>query len=139
MEKTDAKLGLKEIASRIKEMREIMGWTQEEMAQKTEVTLEQYKGFESGTVDISFTFIHKCALHFDIEMTELLEGHSARLSSYTVTRKGEGQETAKEDGINIMNLAPKFRDKLAQPYWVRYEYSKDQQNKPIHQAFRTRV
>ncbi len=124
--------GLMEIASRIKEMREIMGWSIADMAQKTEVSQEQYSLFESGGADIPFTFIHKCALVFDVELTELIEGRSAKLSSYTVTRKGKGQETAKEDGINIMNLAPKFRDKIAQPYWVRYEYNPAQQNKPIH-------
>ena len=123
---------LKEIASRIKEMREIMGWSITEMAEKTEVSEEQYKIFENASADIPFSFIHKCALSFDVELTELLEGHSARLSSYTVTRKGMGQKTAKEDGIDIANLAPKFRDKIAEPYWVRYEYSASQQNKPIH-------
>ena len=123
---------LKEIASRIKEMREIMGWSIIEMAEKTEVSEEQYKIFENASADIPFSFIHKCALSFDVELTELLEGHSARLSSYTVTRKGMGQKTAKEDGIDIANLAPKFRDKIAEPYWVRYEYSASQQNKPIH-------
>ncbi|MBQ6706999.1 MAG: AMP-binding protein [Clostridia bacterium] len=124
--------GLMEIASRIKEMREVMGWSTAEMAKKTDVTEEQYRIFESGAADIPFSFIHKCALEFDVELTELIEGHSARLSSYTVTRRGGGQETAKEDGINIVNLAPKFRDKIAQPYWVRYEYNAAQQNKPIH-------
>ena len=123
---------LEEIAARIKEMREIMGWSAEEMAEKTDVTPTEYREFEGGQTDLPFTFIHKCALAFGIELTELLEGRSAHLSSYTVTRKGKGQQTAREDGIAIANLAPKFRDKLAEPYWVRYEYSASQQNQPIH-------
>ena len=126
-----AKEQLMEIASRIKEMREIMGWSVAEMAEKTEVSEEQYIIFESAEADIPFSFIHKCSVSFGVELTELLEGHSARLSSYTVTRKGKGQKTAKEDGIDIANLAPKFKDKLAEPYWVKYEYSASQQNKPI--------
>ncbi len=129
-----AKQQLMEIASRIKEMREIMGWSITEMSEKTEVSEQEYKNYESANADIPFSFIHKCALEFGVELTELLEGHSARLSSYTVTRKGKGQRTAKEDGIDIANLAPKFKDKLAEPYWVRYEYSAAQQNKPIHLA-----
>ena len=56
-------------------------------------------------------------------MTELLEGRAAFLSNYTVTRKGAGQKTAQEDGIDIANLAPKFRNKIAEPYWVRYGQS----------------
>ncbi|MBR4100132.1 MAG: AMP-binding protein [Clostridia bacterium] len=127
-----AKEQLMEIASRIKELREIMGWTVAEMAEKTEVSEEKYITFESANADIPFSFIHKCAVAFDVEMTELLEGRTAKLSTYTVTRKGKGQKTAKEDGIDITNLAPKFRDKIAEPYFVRYEYSASQQNKPIH-------
>ena len=122
---------LSEVAARIKELRDIMGWTVAEMADKTDVSEEKYTAYESGAKDIPFTFIHKCALAFDVELTELLEGHTAKLSSYTVTRKGQGQGTAKEDGIDISNLAPKFKDKLAEPYWVKYEYSAAQQNKPI--------
>ena len=125
---------LSEIASRIKELRNIMGWSTAQMAEKTDITEEKYIEYESGKIDIPFSFLHKCALVFDVEMTELLEGHSARLSSYTVTRKGQGQGTAKEDGIDIANLAPKFKDKLAEPYWVKYEYSASQQNKPIKLA-----
>lgn len=127
-----AKEQLMEIASRIKELREIMGWSTAEMAEKTEVSEEQYITFENANADIPFSFIHKCAMTFDVEMTELLEGRTAKLSTYTVTRKGKGQKTAKEDGIDITNLAPKFRDKIAEPYFVRYEYSASQQNKPIH-------
>ena len=123
---------LSEVATRIKELREIMGFSVNEMAEKTNVTEERYLAFESGKEDIPFSFIHKCALALKVDMTDLLEGSSAKLSTYTVTRKGQGQETAKEDGIDIANLAPKFKDKLAEPYYVTYEYSASQQNKPIH-------
>ena len=122
---------LQEIAFRIRGMREIMGFSPAEMAEKTEVTTENYVLYESGMEDMPFTFIHKCALTFGIELTELLEGTNARLSSYTVTRKGQGRDTAREDGIMIQNLAPKFKNKIAEPYWVRYEYSEEQQGKPI--------
>ena len=123
---------LREIAFRIREMREIMGYSEAEMAEKTEVTPEEYRSYENCQTDLPFTFIHKCALAFGIELTDLLEGRTARLSSYTVTRKGKGQQTAKEDGITISNLAPEFRSKIAEPYWVRYEYSEALQHKPIH-------
>ena len=34
---------LSAVASRLREMREIMGWTTEEMAEKTEVTVDEYR------------------------------------------------------------------------------------------------
>ena len=123
---------LREVAQRIREMREIFDFTEELMAEKTEVSVEEYRRYESGALDFPFTFIHKCSLAFGIGITDLLEGSSAHLSSYTVTRKGQGQQTAKENGIEISNLAPMFRKKIAEPYWVRYEYQADLQNKPIH-------
>ena len=123
---------LHEVALRIREMREIASLTEEEMAKLTDVSLEEYRLYESGKQDFPFTFIHKCSLAFGIGITDLLEGKSARLSSYTVTRKGQGQQTAKENGITIQNLAPMFRKKIAEPYWVTYEYSEELQNKPIH-------
>ena len=123
---------LLEIAYRIREMREIAGYTREEMARMTEVTTAQYAEYEAGKLDFPFTFIHKCAQAFNIGITDLLEGESARLSSYAVTRKGQGQRAAKEDGIEIQSLAPMFRNKIAEPYYVRYEYSEMQQHRPIH-------
>ena len=123
---------LKQVAARIREMREICGMSEVEMAEQTEVTLEEYRTYESGQRDFPFTFLHKCALVFGLELTDLLEGRSARLSSYTVTRKGQGQNTAKEKGIDIRNLAPLFRKKIAEPYWVKYEYNAELQDQPIH-------
>ncbi|MDO4845066.1 MAG: AMP-binding protein [Oscillospiraceae bacterium] len=123
---------MQEVAQRIREMREISGLTQEEMAEKVEVTPAAYVRYENGLDDFPFTFIHKCAKVFNIGITDLLEGESAHLSSYTVTRKGHGQQTAKEDGIEICDLAPMFRKKIAEPYHVKYEYDEKLQNQPIH-------
>ncbi len=125
---------LQEVARRIKEMREIDGISTEQMAAKTEVSLEDYLAYESGNKDFPFSFIHKCSLIFGIGITDLLEGQSAHLSSYTVTRKGEGQDTAKENGIEIKSLAPLFRKKIAEPYWVKYDFDEKLQNEPINLA-----
>ena len=123
-----------EVAKRIREMREVDGISVEQMAHKTEVSVDDYLEYESGNRDFPFSFIHKCALVFGIGITDLLEGQSAHLSSYTVTRRGEGQQTAKENGIEIMSLAPQFRKKIAEPYWVRYDYDESLQDKPINLA-----
>ncbi|MCI8759237.1 MAG: AMP-binding protein, partial [Oscillospiraceae bacterium] len=123
---------LLEMAFRIREMRNICGFTEEEMARRTDTTVAEYRVYEAGGADLPFTFIHKCSLAFGIGITDLLEGRSANLSSYTVTRRGEGQQTAKEPGIEIANLAPLFRNKLAEPYYCTYDYDEAQQRMPIH-------
>ena len=132
MANTNTSTQLMDIAARIGGMREILGYSMQKMAELTEVTEDVYRQYESGTVDLPFTFLHKCAKVFGVEITVLLEGHSAKLSGYTVTRRGKGLVTASEDGITIQDMAPMFRKKLATPYWVTYKYSADLQDKPIH-------
>jgi acetyl-CoA synthetase len=123
---------LNEVVDRIKELREISGYTVEEMAEKTDLTPEMYEMYETGEADLPFTFIHKCALTFGVGITDIMEGGSARLSLYNVTRAGAGQVTAREEGIEIVGLATRFSHKIAEPFHVKYEYSPEQQNKPIH-------
>ena len=127
----ETKQEIVEVVQRIKEMRDISGFSVADMAEKTELTEEQYLEYESGKVDLPFTFVHKCALAFGIGIADLLEGQSARLSSYTVTRRNGGLVTAKEDGITIQNLASMFKDRLADPYFCIYEYDESLQDKPI--------
>lgn len=125
---------LKEVAQRIRELRLDFGYTQARMAEKTQVTAEEYASYEAGEADLPFTFIHKCALVFGVEIMELLEGQTPHLTGYAVTRRGGGQITAREPGIEIRSIAPLFRNRKADPYWVRYEYSEAEQNAPIHQV-----
>ncbi len=123
---------LLEVVIRIRELREIMGYSTQDMARLTGVSEEQYLDYERGASDLPFTFLHKCARALGVELIQLLEGQSARLSSYSVTRKGMGLVTASEDGIVIQDTAAMFRKKLATPYWVTYQYSEELQNQPIH-------
>ena len=57
---------LKDVALRIKNMREILAISEEDMAKNTEVSLEDYKSYESGLRDFTFTFIYKCAKAFRV-------------------------------------------------------------------------
>ena len=61
------------IAERIREMRDILGFSVEEMAEKTEVSKEEYELYEQGKTDMPFTFLHKCSLVLGIQLMELLQ------------------------------------------------------------------
>ena len=47
---------LKEVAGRIKELREAKGFTPEALAKLTGVTVDEYLVLEQGETDFSFTF-----------------------------------------------------------------------------------
>ncbi len=114
---------LKEVADRIRTLREIAGYSQQEMAEKAEVTLDEYVKLEEGETDFGFTFIYKCADIFGVDMKDLLEGNSPNLSLYTVTRKGEGMRIVKDTGFIYDNLAPRFKNKVVEPFYVTIPYT----------------
>jgi len=131
MSSQQANTAVQDVALRIRELRELSGFTSEYIAEKLGISVDAYINYESGIEDLPFSFIHNSALLFGVELTDLLEGMSAHLTSYSVTRKGQGRVTSKEQSIEVCDLAPRFRNKKAEPYWVTYEYSNEQQNKPI--------
>ena len=123
---------LKEVAGRIKDLREAKGYTPAELAKLTGVSVEDYLLLEQGETDFSFTFIYKCAKACDVEVVDLLEGRSTTLTSFAITRRGEGLKILKQHGVEYNNLAPKFKDKLAEPFLVKFPYIPEEQNAPIH-------
>ena len=137
MEKTDLKTQLAEVAQRIRTMREITGLSEEEMAKCTGVTKEEYQHCELGEQDFSFTFIYKCAKRFGVDPTDLIRGVSPTLSSYTIVRHGDGLPIARRHGFKYLNLAPLFKDKTAEPFFVTMPYSEAEQHVALKLAAHT--
>jgi len=124
-------LKIREMAQRIRELREIEGYTQEDMAKKTGVSVEEYIKCENGEQDLNFAFIYRCAAELRVNVTDIIEGYSPNLKSYTVTRAGMGQQIAKAHGMFYYNLAYAFRNRIAEPLYVVSAYDEDAQNKDI--------
>ena len=122
---------IKEMAARIKELREIMGFSLEYMAEKTGVSVEEYSLCEEGKSDLNFAFIYRCAGAFSVNVTDIIEGYSPKLSSYTVTRHGEGQEIAEAHGMTYYNLAYAFQNRIAEPLYVKIDYNPEAEKKEI--------
>ena len=69
-----------EIAERIRTLRELLGISPKEMADTVGYSTEDYLRCENGEVDFTFTFLHKCAEKFQIDIVELLTGDTPKLS-----------------------------------------------------------
>ena len=120
-----------EMAGRIRALREIEGLEPSQMAAKTGISTEEYLLCESGERDLNFAFIYRCALALNVNVTEIIEGYSPKLKSYTVTRAGAGQEIAKAHGMVYYNMAYAFQNRIAEPLFVRSAYSEEAQHKDI--------
>ena len=122
---------IQEMAARIKELREIKKYTPAEMADKTDTTIEEYLSCENGEQDLNFAFIYRCALAFGVDVTDIIEGVSPTLQSYTLTRKGEGQRIDEAHGMIYHNLAPTFKNRIAEPLYVKVPYDPEARNRDI--------
>ncbi len=120
-----------EIAARIRELREISGISQEEMAQRTGTTLEQYQLCESGAQDLNIAFLYRCVLILGVDMSDLLEGHSPKLRTYALTRKGDGQRIEEAHHMVGYNLAAGFRNRIALPLYMELGYREGAENEKI--------
>ncbi len=122
---------IKEVALRIRDLREILEISEETAAKATNVPLDTYRAYERGELDFSFTFIYKCAHLFGVDVTDILKGSSPTLTEYSVTRRGGGLPIARRKGFAYNNLAPLFKSKIAEPFHVRAKFSESEQSAPI--------
>ena len=122
---------IKEIAGRIRELRQITGLTAEEMARRTDLSVEEYLQCEAGNRNLSIAFLYRCTLSFGVDMGDLLEGHSPKLRSYALTRKGEGQRIEEAHHMVGFNLAAGFRNRIALPLYMELNYRPGAENEAI--------
>ena len=122
---------LQEVAGRIRELRQICGLSVEEMAQRTDLSVEEYIACEEGSRNLSIAFLYRCVLIFGVDMGDLLEGRSPKLRSYALTRKGEGQRIEEAHHMVGFNLAAGFRNRIALPLYMQIKYRPGAENEPI--------
>lgn len=128
---TGLDLKISEVAARIKELRNIEGISPETMAHLTDVTVDEYLECENAEHDLSFAFIYRCALAFNVNVTDIIEGESPKLKSYTITRNREGVEIQKANGMIYYGLAAEFQNRVSEPLYVKCIYDEETERSDI--------
>lgn len=123
---------IKEVAGRIRALREDMDLTMQEMADATGRSVAEYAAQESGEHDLSFTFLYKCAERLGVDVIELLTGENPHLTGYSLTRAADGLSIKRRAGFEYLHKAPHFKGKLCEPFLVTAPYLEEEQNEPIH-------
>ncbi len=122
---------VKQVADRIRELRQITGLSISEMAARTGMTESEYEACESGNKNLSIAFLYHCVLIFGVDMSDLLEGKSPKLRSYALTRRGEGQRIEEAHHMVGYNLASEFRNRIALPLYMEMNYHEGAENEEI--------
>lgn len=126
---------IKEVAQRIRLLREDCDLTMQEMAEATGRSVAEYAAQESGDQDLSFTFLYKCAKVLGVDVIELLTGETPHLKGYSLVRAGDGLSIKRRAGFEYLHKAPNLQNKLAEPFLVTAPYLEEEQEKPIHLSY----
>lgn len=107
-----------QIASRIRELREILEIPQEEVAHKVGVSLEDYQKYEEARDDIPIGVLYGVAAELNVDPTELLTGEAPRMDEYTIVRGGHGVSVERYPGYAFTSLAYNYKHRDMEPMIV---------------------
>lgn len=121
----------KEIAERLKGLREMLEFSPAEVAKAAGLDEKTYLQYEEGTKDFSVTMLYNCAAKFGVDVTALLTGHTPTLSSYSIVRAGQGIKTERRQSFTYQHLAQNFIGRTSEPFYVVAPYVEGASEKPI--------
>ena len=109
---------LKQIGTRVQGIRTEANYSVEQMASALGITPEEYISYETGSAEAPFSFFYKFAEIFNIEISSVLSGEDSNLSSYTITRSGEGFSLARRPGFSYLHQAIHMKNRVGEPFVI---------------------
>ncbi|MCL2078783.1 MAG: cupin domain-containing protein [Oscillospiraceae bacterium] len=106
------------ISERIRELREIFDMTQEDMAKELGIDPSVYTVYEASGKDIPISVLYHISQKFNVELSEILTGEAAHISTLQICRRGKGQTVDRYPGYVFESLAPRFGGKIMEPLLV---------------------
>lgn len=119
---------IKQIAERLRGLREVLELTAEDIARQCDLSAEEYRLAETGEYDISVSMLQKIARQYGISLDALMFGEEPKMSSYFLTRAGKGTSIERTKAYKYQSLAAGFMNRSADPFIVTVEPNEA----PIH-------
>lgn len=112
---------IKQIAERLRGLREVLELTAEDIARQCDLSAEEYRLAETGEYDISVSMLQKIARQYGISLDALMFGEEPKMSSYFLTRAGKGTSIERTKAYKYQSLAAGFMNRSADPFIVTVE------------------
>lgn len=125
---------IQELTGRIRELREISGYSEEQLAAELGLDLETYRKYEENGDDIPISVIFEIANKFGVGFNDLLTGESGKLNTYQIVRKGSGKTIHRYPGYQYKDLAFRYGSKIMQPLLVTIDPSEDRKSMSAHKG-----
>ena len=118
------------IASRVRELREILDLSVEDVAAKLNITKEEYLKLESNEKVFPISTLTALAEILNVDYTELLTGEAPRMDNYSLVRAGQGVKVERYEGYSFQSLAFNFKNRTMEPMLVYLEPHGDEESEP---------
>jgi transcriptional regulator with XRE-family HTH domain len=109
---------IKQIAARVRGLRDVLELSEEDVAETCQMSLDEYRKVESGTVDISVSTLQRISRRYGISLGVLMFGEEPKMSSYFLTRAGTGMSVERRAAYKYQSLASGFLGRIADPFIV---------------------
>ncbi|MCL2138617.1 MAG: cupin domain-containing protein [Treponema sp.] len=120
---------VKEIADRVRVLREIENISAKDFAEELKFDPAEYDAWESGEKEFPVGVLVEIASRFNVDLSELITGATPKLKTYCLTRAGQAPEVSRRPMYAYWNLAYNFHRKKGEPFIV--EASAETEGKPI--------
>ena len=122
----------REIAGRVKELRELNGLTAEEVAVLLKMPVQAYKDYEAGVGDISASGLSELCHALNVDLALLLTGEAPKMNVFTVTRRDKGVFVSRDNDYSYEALAANFANKKIEPFMVTIPADVTDASKALH-------
>jgi quercetin dioxygenase-like cupin family protein len=119
----------KEIAARVRELREIEEIAAESLCAELGFKTGDYQRWESGAVEFPIGALVEIASRLKVDLNELVAGEASKLKTYCFYHAGEAPEVSRRPQFAYWNLAQSFHRKRGEPFLV--EAAADTEYKPL--------
>jgi quercetin dioxygenase-like cupin family protein len=108
----------KDIAPRLRGLRDALDLTVEELAQKVGVDVDKVRLFEAGETEIPVGYLMKVAHACHVDLTVLISGVEPHLTGYSLVRRGEGLSVERRKDYDYKSLAYRFSGRKMEPFLI---------------------
>ena len=112
-----------QIPGRIRELREILDISREDIAASINVPPETYSKYENGEQDIPISVLYKISGRLGVDVTVLMTGEDPRMESAAVCRNGKGVKIERYPGYEFSSMAYNFKGRTMEPLLVTLDSS----------------
>ncbi|MDR0768439.1 MAG: XRE family transcriptional regulator [Dysgonamonadaceae bacterium] len=112
---------IKQIAERLKGLRDSLDLSIEEMALRSNHAPEEISRYETGETDIPMSFLFNVAQSFNINTSTLISGEEPRMKTYFLTRYGKGKSVERNRAYKYQDLASGYVHPNMEPFEVTVE------------------